>query len=87
MSLINIDQVTLAKQLVKRTNIARNRMGIGKSLSKDLSELQQGYMDVLQGLLKEYDLSHPFEQDAEGIAKFFEEASVRWKRKKADMGL
>ena len=86
MSLINIDQVTLAKQLVKRTNIARNRMGMS-SQSKNLSELQQGYMDVLQGLLKEYDLSHPFEQDAEGIAKFFEEASVRWKRKKADMGL
>lgn len=86
MSLINIDQVALAKKLVKRTNIARNRMGM-QSQSKNLSELQQGYFDVLQGLLKEYDLSHPFEQDAAGIAKFFEEASLRWERKKAEMGL
>jgi hypothetical protein len=84
--LFNLDHVKLAKQLKKRTNIAQNRAGL-RSNSKDLSEAQKGYLSVLEGLVAERDIEHPFAQDAEGIASFFKEASERWSRKKIEMGL
>lgn len=84
--LFNLDHVKLARILKKRTNIARNRAGMS-SVSKDLSELQKGYLKVIEGLLNERGLEHPFAQDAEGIADFMQEASRRWARTKKDMDL
>tara|TARA_Y100001963_G_C6759924_1_gene438936 strand:- start:1388 stop:1654 length:267 start_codon:yes stop_codon:yes gene_type:complete len=87
--LYTLDHVNLAKKLKKRVLLAEARAGKADltSLSRELSEAQRGYLDILQGLLAEKDLDHPFDQDSQGIADFFKEASIRWDRKKSEMGL
>ena len=55
------------------------------SESKQLSELQEAYQQVLSGLLTEKGLESPFDsQDATQIKAFFDEASRRWKDYKAE---
>jgi len=55
------------------------------SESKGLSEMQEAYQAVLQGLLTEKGIESPFDsQDATQIKAFFDEASRRWKNYIAD---